>query len=221
MTTLVGLDHRALLPPFLPVLRDEDGVFGQTLACCMENAHVAHVPRAILHAAAPGRTYQPDRIGAARVRRLTDLLIHYLRNLSLGFVVGEAAARLGAVGRCLEELGQARPGDYLALAKALHLFHAASRVQRLEQLMHSVPEGAALWRRDAEAFLAAQREAIAAPEYYLPYDLLRAGCPPEQALARGQRILRSFGELLVAWPALVEAARALRSAGRGLARALA
>ncbi|HEV7559485.1 MAG TPA: hypothetical protein VGO00_28610, partial [Kofleriaceae bacterium] len=66
MSTSLAIDHRELLPPFMPMLRDEDGVFGAMLAACCERAYVAHLPRAILHAATPGRSYDPDRITSAK-----------------------------------------------------------------------------------------------------------------------------------------------------------
>ncbi|MDP3962776.1 MAG: hypothetical protein Q8Q03_02845, partial [bacterium] len=41
MTTTVALDHREVLPPFLPVFRNSDSVFGTTLRKCFENGYIS------------------------------------------------------------------------------------------------------------------------------------------------------------------------------------
>ena len=46
----LGLDNRTLLPPFFPVRRNEDGVFGAALRTCFTGALFAHVPIQLLHA---------------------------------------------------------------------------------------------------------------------------------------------------------------------------
>jgi hypothetical protein len=219
MSTSVGFDHRQLLPPFLPVLRDEDGVFGETLSCCFEDAHVAHLPRAILHAAAPGRKYEPDRIGAARVRRLADLVINYTRGISIGLAVGGPVDRMTVLGRSMEDLGRASAGDYLAFTRALYLFNAAVRAHRLDTTLKSATDAPAAWSDDVRAYLDAQRQAITTEEYFYPADL-REGRSPAETLAVSQLVLRKYGQLLVSWPRLVEGARALREEGIGVGRRL-
>jgi hypothetical protein len=217
MSTSLGLDHRRLLPPFFPVLRDEDGVFGETLFCCFEDAHVAHLPRAVLHAAPPGRRYDPTHIGAARVRRMADLVIHYTRGLAAGMAVREPAHRLGVLGRALHDLGRASPGDLLAFTRALYLFNAAARARHLDAMLQSSPGAPAAWRDDARAYLEAQRTALATEDHYYVADL-RGGRSAEQTLALEQRLLRLYGDLLACWREIVESARALREEGAGIAR---
>ncbi|MGH7829737.1 MAG: phosphopantetheine-binding protein, partial [Candidatus Binatia bacterium] len=49
MTVFMGFDNRDLLPPFLPVKRGEDIVFGLTLRRCFENGYFGHLPWALVH----------------------------------------------------------------------------------------------------------------------------------------------------------------------------
>ena len=44
-----GLDNRLALPPFLPVLRNGDGLFGQMLKSCRPSGLTAYLPLAIAH----------------------------------------------------------------------------------------------------------------------------------------------------------------------------
>jgi hypothetical protein len=217
LSTSVGLDHRTLLPPFLPVLRDEDGVFGETLSSCFEDAHVAHLPRAVLHAAPPGRRYDPTPVGSAAVRRLADLVVSYTHGLSVGFAVRDPAGRLAALGRAFEDLGRASAGDFLSVTRALLLFSAGARARHIDAMLQSAPGAPASWQKDARAYLEAQRTAATTEEHYLPADL-RVGRSAQETLALAQRVLHLYGRLLPSWAALVEGARALREEGACLAR---
>ena len=44
MTTFFGFDNRLALPPFFPVQRNADGIFGLVLQKCVEGSHVAFLP---------------------------------------------------------------------------------------------------------------------------------------------------------------------------------
>jgi hypothetical protein len=56
-------------------------------------------------------------------------------------------------------------------------------------------------------------------DYLVPRDL-RRGRSLEAARELTQRLVLNFGQLLLAWPEMVEAARALRARGHRLARLL-
>jgi hypothetical protein len=218
MSTSVAFDHRQLLPPFLPVLRDEDGMFCETLLCCFEDAHVAHLPRAILHAAQPGRRYEPDRVRVASVRRLADLVTQYTRGIAAGMTLAGPVDRMRMLGRSIEDLGSAAPGDYLAVIRSLYVYDAALRARRLEGILRSAVGAPPAWIHDVGAHLEAQRQALPTEAYYVPWDL-REGRTPEEALTLSQLILRRYGRLLGSWSQVVEGARSLREEdGIGVAR---
>ena len=52
MTTFFGFDNRLLLPPFFPVQRNADGIFGLVLQKCVDGSRVAFLPSVLLHAPA-------------------------------------------------------------------------------------------------------------------------------------------------------------------------
>jgi hypothetical protein len=70
MSNHCGLDNRLALPPFLPALRNSDGVFGQVLKACQPRSLIAHLPEAVLHLPGEQRAFA----GEPRVLpRLSDL----------------------------------------------------------------------------------------------------------------------------------------------------
>ena len=76
MTTFLGIDNRHLLPPFFPVQRNSDGIFGHMLRKCVDGSHVAFLPWILLHAPEPPRSFTPDDLWTdARTVRMADIVI--------------------------------------------------------------------------------------------------------------------------------------------------
>jgi hypothetical protein len=201
MSTSLAIDHRELLPPFMPMLRDEDGVFGAMLAACCERAYVAHLPRAILHAAAPGRSYDPDRITSAKLRRFSNAVIELVRATGFGPGSSSVRDRLATVGHHLRQLAACSDADAMATIRALHVRAAIRRISRVETALRS-QEAPTAWRADARAYVDTLRDALASDSFYEPCDV-----DGPDRVSRMRRLLGQLGELLEAWPALVEAAR--------------
>jgi hypothetical protein len=62
MTTFLGFDNRLLLPPFFPVQRNADGVFGLVLQKCVNGSHVGFLPSVLLHRPVAPRAFAPDEV---------------------------------------------------------------------------------------------------------------------------------------------------------------
>ena len=200
MSTSLAIDHRELLPPFMPMLRDEDGVFGAMLAACCERSYVAHLPRAILHAAAPGRSYDPDRITSAKVRRFANVVIELVRATGFGPGSSSVSDRLTTVGHHLRQLAACDDADAMATIRAFHVRAAIRRISRVEAALRT-SEAPVVWRTDARAYVETLRDALASDAFYEPWDV-----DGPDRVPRMRRLLGQLGELLQAWPALVEAA---------------
>ena len=71
------------------------------------------------------------------------------------------------------------------------------------------------WRDDVQAYLQHVREALTYEDFDIPFDLKSRGTPEENRRLM-QRMVSEFGGLLQEWPAMVEAARELRDAGKPL-----
>jgi hypothetical protein len=57
-TATIGLDNRRPLPPFFPVSRGEDTIWGVLAMSISPHCFFGHVPFALLHDAEPGRAYE-------------------------------------------------------------------------------------------------------------------------------------------------------------------
>jgi hypothetical protein len=212
----LGFDHRQSLVPFVPVFRNEDGVFGLLLSRCVEHAYIAHVPRAIFHDAEPREGYTVDRIEVAKTVRFSDMLMACVSAHRFAPGIGDRDARLRGVGQYLEQLGGAAPREYEIVTRTLLLTAASQRALRLEGLLTSRRNEPAYWAADVRAHLRALREAIARSDYHVPLDL-RTNRTLEDAVRLGQRIVHLFGRFLQVWPELVASAARMRARGVVLA----
>jgi hypothetical protein len=76
MTGFFGFDNRVLLPPFFPVQRNADGIFGLILQKCMKGSYIAFLPSVLLHEPAAERMFESDQIWTdAGSVRMADVVI--------------------------------------------------------------------------------------------------------------------------------------------------
>lgn len=203
----LGLDARVMLPPFPPVLRNEDGVFGALLDRLAPGAVAMHLPRALLHDAGRAGGYEIDPVVAAGRLRWGDLLSAIARDLALPSL-RDPAKRMRAAGAQLASITGGSERRWIETAREAARRTLASRARALEENLARYAGEAPTWAADARACLAAVRAAEARDELDLASDLrLSARRPVARDLAH------SFGRLLEAWPDLWEHASAL-AAGR-------
>ncbi len=67
VTMCAGMDNRDLLPPFFPICRNEDGIFGYMLGRCVDETYAGHLPWAIEHSPVGQRTCNAE--AASGIRR--------------------------------------------------------------------------------------------------------------------------------------------------------
>ena len=216
MTMHCGLDNRQVLPPLLPVLRNADGLFGQALSAGFPPGLIAHLPEAVLHLPGEQRVFS----GQQRVQpRLADLLMLLVRSLAPAPWMPDAEQRLLAIGRGLVQAGRLRPAQFAALMREQWASEMSRHIMALERLLDRFDQKPAFWVQGVEAWIEEARRNVTAAEALEPTDLAAQAAAPETP-ALAQRVLRTYGELMLAWPALRAASAVLHSSGASLARPL-
>ncbi len=209
MTMLCGLDNRLTLPPFLPVLRNADGLSAQVLRAAHPEGLVAHLPAAVLHLPGERRGFSGQKRAAPR---LADLFLLLVRSLTPPGWQRDSAQRLSAIGGGFVQAGSLPPGEFEALLRELWAEEMSRHVLALERLLGEHDGQPDYWAADTEAWLEQTRLQVTAKEPLVPVDL------EDGALA--QRAMRAYGELLLAWPSLRAASAAIVSSGAPLASPL-
>lgn len=237
MTASIGMDNRQLLPPFPPVLRNEDGVFGALLSACFPGSFTGYVPVCIVHR--PGRArVRNRRPGVTDRARPTESpeqyhppetprgpqngdarFTSYLANGVLTWLIlsqrnkrtsNTAAENLRALGAHLATVGTTSPETFAAFVR-----ETADRAVRIN-ILHAemqrdrrecAPE---YWLRDVDTYVLAARKSLGAPDFAVPDDLPGDAA---QRMRSFQVLVARFGRLLEAWPELVAAATDLKRYG--------
>jgi hypothetical protein len=211
MSAFVGLDNRELLPPFIPVYWNEDGVFGAMLANSIDGGYAAHLPFALLHApptsTAAWRSWHP---GAALAEwrpavRVCDVIMAFMMGWR-GEHTRDRRGRLQSLGRHFTEIGSLQADEFQEALRMFLWARALDALSRQERLLREDGEAPAFWIDMLKQRMQRLLEAAAQPDYLLPSDLL-AHYQPELVPAVLQRFIRQFGDLVGWWPAIVERAR--------------
>jgi hypothetical protein len=199
-SSTIGLDNRVLLPPFFPIGRGIDLLFGRVTGVCRPGAMFAHLPFALAH---DRPTAQRDAAGGAS---------------SMLFVLSSLLACMQTTSddpaeRMLELGGGFTNASRLPLPALVELVHRIEctgrrlRHQRFVGELRACPGASAAWRHEMEARIV---ELARVPEHAMPPRELDACARPEARWECLQRVLRLWGALLVAWPRIVAAARGRR-----------
>src|SRR6202022_2239520 len=218
MMTGAAIDNRAILPPFFPVLRGEDTIFGFMLGACVEGASVGHRPLTLLHSPGDLREVAPDATAEfARHPSSFELVIACVQSFSAIPGTG-SEERLHALGRHLAAIASLAPADFEEFLRLWVWRMKALTMERLTNDLETSSAASASWKQDVQRYLETMRTSFAADDYLVPPGLkTRLG---GDALPIMQRLIARFGDLLQCWPAMLDMARTLANGGEELARPL-
>lgn len=210
-STCMGADNRSLLPPFTPVMRGQDLVFGSLMTKCVPDALFGAIPAAILHEPGEPREFAPDAAVTRAGRLMTGETLALIARLEP--VRGSSsAARMRSLGHHLQELKDLSAADFAAHARAAVEPITISCLQQLEAAIERHAKGATFWLDDALAIRSAAMRALNQRNHAAPSDL-EGVFGQERATEHFRRLVDQFGTLLTAWPDLVSAAARLHAQG--------
>jgi len=120
------------------------------------------------------------------------------------------AGRWQRLGRFLRELASLRLEEFAAFVTSAQHLRDLTLSSLLETRLGQCGGRPEFWAGDVRRTIDLLRNAPASPDYVVPRDL---GAEFDSTAARGlsRELAGRFGELLDAWPALVEAAGAVRA----------
>ena len=217
MSTNMGLDCRSLLPPFVPVARNCDGVFGHILKTCFKKYYRVHLPYAVPHGSPERRLSTPETtFRSLETLRTNDLLIALITSFDPWHCGSSSEAdNLQALGRFLAKLGALPPADFKDATRRAVTRATSSNIQEARRRIEEKPTAPEYWKSDMETYIATLQDAVTRDEFFVPSDL--DGSLEERRILF-QELVGRFGKLLTHWPDMVETALTLRWEGHPLAQ---
>jgi hypothetical protein len=206
--TMIGLDNRTALPPTLPVMRYEDGVFRIAVHRTRPEAWCAHLPWTALHDRPGAAAWEPGSVWkTAAWTRMGELVVRLLLSAPLEAGLDCSEARLRALGRHLVALASLPVAAFFEVVEHETRRQKACYVEHLEQLLVQHDHRPRAWADDVRRHLELLSRSLGTPALFVPLEL-RERHPLPRARERAQDIVRRYGRLLEAWPELVAATRA-------------
>jgi hypothetical protein len=217
MTTAFGYDHTTLLPPFCPIGRGQDRLFGIMIAQCCRHAWLAQLPVSVAHAPPEARSFWPGQLlESADGMDLSTMLVGLVKSFEPDSAPGDSAAGMADLGRYLVQIGELASHPF-ARRVHHHIWQDFSRfVQEMEARIDRAGPSRELWVRDVQAHIRRRREYLNTDDGWVPLDLL-VGHDMAWAVEASRRLVRDFGTLLQWWPVIVAAAGDLRAEGVSMA----
>jgi hypothetical protein len=220
LASAMGCDNRDLLPPFVPVMRGEDALFGLMLRACFANAYIGHLPWGIHHSPLQPRSFSAEDIWKVAARaRFCDVIAVCVKSFLRSPKFVEDVERLRLLGKHLISIGSLPLTEFEEFIR-LSLWEQKSReIAYLENNLPNTQQLSSVIGGNISYYLDTLQESLAKDEYIVPDELLAAYAPDEARRLTRQIVLK-FGHLLSWWPEIVETAKRLREQGCRLAPSL-
>ena len=207
----IGIDARFLIPPFPPVMHAEDFVWGATIWQCCAAAFAGHLPVTVRHDPGIMRGIIPPPLDTGRPVAMWEFA-HLLRGILLGWMAPpgslDTAFRMDSLGRYLCDVAGAPPAEFHEYLRWFTLQHESEKISFMETCLEEERKAPIFWRKDIEQYIEQTRRALSLPDFDIPFDM-RDKWSAKDARTLIQTLVREYGRLLRAWPALVKAAEEL------------
>ncbi|WP_139240122.1 glycosyltransferase family 2 protein [Fodinibius roseus] len=208
MAMNIGMDTRQLLPPFMPVQRRQDGVFGLLLRLCFKRTCRGYVPYAILHDP-PTRS---ARIGLSHALstgplRTNDILEAVLYSHNRWPMNQNSSYNLRITGDYLLDLSRLPPKRFKGQLRKICLQLIRRQINYFERCIYNRIDVPQYWQRDARRVVSNFQKLMLQENIGLPSDLMGNA---SERLTLFQQLIGKFGQLLIHWPKIWETAIHLR-----------
>jgi hypothetical protein len=208
MAYCMGLSNREVLPPFMPVGRNEDGVFAAMLAFCRPNTLFGHVPVGILHDSDRPSAYDPDVIPSASHVRIADVVLVMLQRIAAAAGISPVPhVRTARLADAFIDLGTLNAAELAEFVTQPLLEARCREIARLDAALATEKSKYPPWWPPAfERYRDVFMRHVTEPGFFVPIEFRGAGSI-DAGWKGTQGFLVSFGRLLKVWPDVVARGR--------------
>lgn len=201
----MGVSSSGVLPPFLPIGRNSDGVFGRILSTIDTSALFGHVPCGVIH-----DSQRPSRFGTVNLlashTRLFEVVFAILFRCGPAIIAKSVAARRRMLSAVFRELAELELDEFAAFVAGAVLEWKCRQLDHADAISRN-GQRPAYWRDALERCRTELYAHAVCPDYFVPVEFHHK--PRREALSSVQLCLRQYGEVLDMWPALMAAAQRL------------
>jgi hypothetical protein len=198
-----AFDNRAQLPPFTPVQRTSDMIFGRLVRATIYDALFGFMPWTILHGRPCTKKHELDGGWSLMGEILFSVL---QQSEAVSFCQSkDSEANLRNLGTDLMRVGSMPRAEFEELVMVRRWMHHADTVATLQRLLEKYGGQPSYWFNDVVSHVQGLQKALLQPQYVVASDLADA-FGEEAARAMAPRLIFRFGELLQNWTTIRKAA---------------
>jgi hypothetical protein len=202
-----GLDNRSIMPPFIPLGANEDGLFGAMLRLIEPRSFLGLVPVGIVHDSRRSSTYDGEPMPCASQLRLAEAVFALLHDTATDAVSARPQTHLRQLGQHLIDRGKMDGDDFAAHMATASLDLWTRERDRLDTLAASMSHVPSFWTAGLKNYRRRFLERAARPDFFVPIEM-KGGRSVGEGFRRTQAFLEQYGQLLRAWPEIWSIARA-------------
>ena len=218
MTTVLGMDNREILPPFFPLFRNEDAVFGHTLRASATNEYFACLPWLLLHSPPERRAYDCSPI-MPRWFAPPDAVMACIESFRGTWSRQDFARKIRMIGEHLVACGTMPLDEFDEYMTEYAMLERSKQAFACEDLLRRFPKSPSYWVSHMKKLRDVTYEHMLDEVLYTDAMLVKE-LGRDGAMQLLQHLVRDFGELMTWWPEMVKMSRELQASGLTLAVAL-
>lgn len=207
MSAMTGFDNRQLLPPYLPITRGEDRLFGNMLDYIFPTAVTLDYPWAVPHLPMPRREWQDKDLDFTPGDSFPMFFFDQVSEQKSTCHASSPEGRLTALSSWFGDMASASDKSLAALYQDARLFDCSLQMKKLDKLLKNAESAPVAWQEYLQNGL---KQLGAGMEQASREGLPVKGIPPElegaELIAFWKETWAGFAAALSAWPEIRNAA---------------
>ena len=201
-----GLDARNLLPPFFPIFRGQDKIFGLLTKRCFPHYYYLYPSYAIFHKRRDSHTF--DRGDLIKLNNSFSFQFSLLLDTCITTPLGKGlTCSLHEIGILLERFALQSDSDFTGCLRELFADYFTNYVDFLSSLKDRSSTEPQWWLEDVERYRQAVLAASRREDIIIPDEIKSLTGSFDGAVRFYKQLLSNYGKLCRHWEVIVEVAR--------------
>jgi len=211
MSMCACLDNRVMLPPFFPVGRNQDGIFGSATITCIPNSFIGYVPWVVRHDSIPKREYKDGEVSIWRFR-ISEMINLLLENFSRANILNNSlkdSERYEIVGKYLENFSKQEPDVFIESLRKLCVPRLDEYTNYLRRLIILKRDAVPQQLKDISDCIENIELTKRKDDFCIPEELLKIE-DINESIKLAKSLIFKYGALLRFWPEIHYAAKDIK-----------
>jgi hypothetical protein len=207
MSQITGLDNRQMLPPYLPIMRGEDRLFGNMLDCIFPSAVTLDYAWAIPHLPLPDRGWRNKDLDFTPSALFPMFIFDKVLEFKSTCKSSSSVDRLSALSTWFGDMACATGDSIAGMYRDSRLRHASETLQHLDTLLSKAESDPVDWQnylRNGISQLNADMERASREDFSVKG--LPSSMEGDELIAFWKDVWAGFAAALLAWPEIRDAA---------------